>query len=270
MLVPSVYFIWIKSKTKSYHWFFPLIGLSWSTLDYKIGRRNFDWTDTYPIFVARYFPRSYRPLVLLGSLPSIVLSPLARPGTFDPRVCHIRNTGAAISGPSLRNEKFTYFRAHARNTPTCMATNARKSATCPFESREQNVGPRNSSSFYLHRIGDAKNLSFMLALLHAFSTFNSDSGTFASRLLVHGSFRFDDAFTGFTLVLHVSYIHNIYVWPMLSLPLCIYDVARRFIFFFFYCTSKALFIDVYISLLWLNKNNFNGNKFSLVHLMCRS
>lgn len=77
-------------------------------------------------FVARdFFSIACRPHVAARApLPSIaVRSSRERQGTFDPRACHIRNTGAAISGPWLRNESlliFTWRFAHAR-TPTCTA-----------------------------------------------------------------------------------------------------------------------------------------------------
>lgn len=67
----------------------------------------------------------------------------SRPGTFDPRVCHIRNTGAAISGPSLRNESLLIFTrrfARTRDAYLCKGDEKceKRLDVVPFESREQN------------------------------------------------------------------------------------------------------------------------------------
>ena len=88
-----------------------------------------------------------------------------RQGTFNPRACHIRNTGAAISGPSLRNESlliFTWRFARTRDTYLYGALKARsvRRRDDPFESLEgdktrphgHSTGTRASSSIaYLRR-----------------------------------------------------------------------------------------------------------------------
>lgn len=135
----------------------------------------------------------------------------SRPGTFDPRVCHIRNTRAAISGPSLRNESLLIFTrrfARTRDAYLCKGDECEKRRdVVPFESREQN-GERRGPSYRI-----AEQQIRVVVSLHAkckarlcvcsrYSTrFLLPTVTLAlspRRLFVHGSFRFDGAFTGLT------------------------------------------------------------------------
>lgn len=206
-----VYFIWIKSKTESYHWFFPLIGLSRPTLNCKIGRRNF-WLNRHVSSICRsIFSTIVSPACLARF--AAFYSPISSRATryFRPTcVPHTQHGGRNIGIVVAQREVYLFSRAREKYAYLYGDKCEKKRDVSFRKSRtKRNVGPRNSSRRRFIFIALETQTSFMLALLHAFSTFNSDFGTFASQLFVHGSFRFDDAFTGFTPVLRVSYIHNI-------------------------------------------------------------